>query len=172
MAARKNIICKQRVYFSYSGGDEAFAVQRQANELCTVSLHAVTDKLLEKYYAIDETISLDKLEINIDVEENGEWTGLVAEEFEKKLKQQLEEKIQNSKTGAAIKKWQVVFFETLSYFLKHGVLPWNSPVLNKQEFETMLSQWIAGITEDNRTALAEILRHTNAVARLDRKSVV
>lgn len=161
-----HLIGKQLVEVNYTGIKDAFLLRQHSEELCKSIIAPIAEKLLRQYEMEDEVISIDSIEVNIEVHENEGWLNIAGEKIERELQYQLHSRIGTAERGVVVKKGTEAFFETLIYYLQHGFLPWNAVVAGKEQFETMLGKWIAVVSSNETTSLAEVLRQPQAVHRL------
>lgn len=166
MRMYNHIIRSQQVYINYTGKEDAFVLQQQASDVGKKMIGRITEKLLAEYETTDETISIGKLEIGIDIDEQEDWLNIAGKKIEQQLRLQLQSKINSAKKGVDIKKSNEAFFETLVYYLQHGFLSWNASVSNKEQFETMLGKWIASVSPNEMAMLTDALSRQQAVQRL------
>jgi len=121
-AVNRHIIRKQTVDLAYYGKTDGFLLQKEITEWCNNELATKLSQQLDRLGNSSKLYRIDKLELDIELNADGAWKELAARQIELKLRDILNDRINNSQT-AEISPAQK-FFEEFVYFLQYGNLPW------------------------------------------------
>jgi len=174
----KNIIRKQSVRFQYNGKSDGFALQKEVSDWCELTLIPQIEQQLEPFCLLDEYISLDKIEINTEID-GADWQQKIQQEVLFSLRKNLEQyrtsvdvtkgkglkaaadgssgkydgaSLPDRTTERLDEKHTVArkTDELFIYFLEKGYLPWWSNAVLIKDFKLALQEWAAENKEDAR----------------------
>lgn len=159
--AGKHIILKQVIDLEYNGQTDGFALQREVADWCNRELIPQIEAQLGKLRTQGKVYKIGKLEIDVQVDEGGDWMANAATQVVQQLQQQVEQEMQQYQDDPALKPmtYPQHFVEAFIFFLQHGHLPWWSPVtvhhVWQEELENLL---ITGFDERARSKLLQLLK--------------
>lgn len=138
--ASNHIIKNASIDFQYNGKTDGMVLQQEVRDWVDVFLKQL-EPALGNWNANDEIISIDELELELDLE-SSHWKDEAAHQ----LIQQLSDKLQIMKTGITTfntyKEHTNMqnFAETFMFYLQNGYLPWNASSTSTTEWNEQLEQ--------------------------------
>ncbi len=142
MPDKKNIIRKESLNFQYNGNADGIVLQQEVTDWCRTVLNPSIENLLNDYEETGEVIYIDTLQLNTDIDGITDWKNALKEKIIYQLKEKIHSKITGKGDDVTTKSLPEKFYETLIFFLKHGILPWHSDIKTKTDFEIELSKWL------------------------------
>ena len=139
----KNIIRREIVNFRFDDGGDGIAIQQNIAAWCRDILNPQIDALIETFKASDEIIFIPQIKIDIDIDNKAAWQNEVTEKIMQQLKEKLDTAAAGNTEGITVKTQSQNFSDSLLYYLKHGFLPWNAQIKNKDEFKTAFAAWLS-----------------------------
>jgi hypothetical protein len=155
MAGSKNIIRKQTLHFQYNGNADGFALQKDVSDWCNFNLIPEIEQQLEEFSQNDNYLSIDKLEINAEVDSKN-WKQKIRDELIYELKQKISRykpelpDIKKTTEGRDAKLDKLIIF-----YLKTGYLPWWGRAFLVSDFKTVFRNWV---TEEKFANRIEFIR--------------
>ena len=165
----KHIILKQVVDCEYHGDTDGFDLQQRITEWCNRELIPRIDEQLQTVQTGAMVYKIDKLYIEVQVDERGNWLSAAAEMIVKQLHKTVDIEIQKANSEIALqpKTYPQLFVEAFIYFLQYGNLPWWSPVTTNQVWQEELeSLLITGFSDNAKSSLLQILKQPKVQQRL------
>jgi contractile injection system tape measure protein len=165
----KHIILKQVIDCEYHGDTDGFDLQRRITEWCNRELIPRIDEQLQTVQTGALVYKIDKLHIEVQVDERGNWLSTTAELIVQQLHKRVEEEIGKAASDITLqaKTYPQLFVEAFIYFLQYGNLPWWSPVTTNQVWQEELeSLLITGFSDNAKSRLLQILKHQKVQQRL------
>jgi len=168
MTNGKNIIRKEMLVFRYNGNTNGLALHQKVTEWCHHTLNPAIGQLLSMYEQTNEVIQIDSIDLSIDIENSADWEIGLNEKIEQQFDKILQEKISRRSNANGTKASLVNFQEMFRYYLRHGLLPWQSVITNKSGFESALREWLSNSSSEDLKLLLVSIRgeNENVVLRL------
>lgn len=163
--ASKHIIKQTVLDFHYNGNTDGFAFQREVKEWFDEFFPAL-EQLLNNLAANDEVISVDELEIDVDLSA-ADWK----EQATKKISRQLKDKLNLLNSGdvqskSFQKKSQDQQFKDLFlFYLKNGYLSWEISGMSSSEWEEEIQNLVSVADKEFATRLKDILSSSASAAQ-------
>ena len=156
-AVNKHIIRKQTVDVAYYGKIDGFLLQKEITDWCNNELAIKLSQQLDRLGNNSKLYRIDKLELDIDLNADGEWKELAARQIELKLRDILNDRINNNQTEEISPAQK--FFEELVYFIRYGNLPWwTETETSSGWFELMTAFLEDDLSNSDRLTLIELLK--------------
>lgn len=186
-----NIIGKQYVDISFHGATDPFAFRDEVSQMCRTKLLPAIEKVLDERSPMDRIYYFEKLQVDVGDLPKENWDSLFVEKVIDQLLRHVsgtssfsfpstssdffspthvftgDEIVKNEKQGNVMVEIQEGqnSKQTIFYFLKTGLLPWNTSIKNRQELNEALAKLI-----DNKNAFVELLQlalsHDHILQRL------
>jgi hypothetical protein len=165
----KHIIGKQLLEIQYNGHTDGIALQRTTETMLRNELLPQLEELLDRYDAVDEIISIDRLQLELkldagELERN--LSGRIIREINKVLTQKI---IQTSHVVKSDKETNTArFVKLLIFYLRNGYLPWWSHfTAGPENWHSFLYENLrASIPEPEWIALLAVIREENVRKRI------
>src|SRR5665647_44430 len=137
----QHIIKKQIISLTLNNKMDAFAIQHLVSEHYWQEIVPVLQKALDRASIEEETIYLDKLEIDLGIIkikdiESGRWN----DEVYKKISEQLSLLNAGPSSDNKVKKQSkpLSIAEQWIFYMQHGYLPWNALHVNEDWYKKVL----------------------------------
>ena len=121
----KHIILKQVVDCEFHGDTDGYDLQQRITEWCNRELIPRIDEQLQAVQTGAMVYKIDKLHIEVQVDERGNWLSAAAEMIVQQLHKRIDIEIQKVNLDIALqpKTYPQLFVEAFIYFLQYGNLP-------------------------------------------------
>jgi hypothetical protein len=159
-------IRRTAVNMHYNGNAEGMALSREVSDWCKSRLIPEIGAVLSEYDLAEEVIYIDRISLDINLVSSDNWQNELADMFGRQLKEIIHSKIQQGGTEAKVKPPSLSFGEALLYFLKFGILPWNSDLGTRDDFKVELATWIRSASAAEMKKLLTNLDESNSKGRL------
>ncbi len=165
-----NLIGRQSIEINFHGRADHFALQKQINQWCTDKLMPLIERKLERFSNIDQVYRLQNITVEFTAVK--ELDDAMAERIAHEVEQVVEAQIFDGNDPAIRNEVKTLHpaeyhFETLTYFLEQGYLPWNSTITSVTEFIELLSKIEAtDISAVQRIQLANLLQQSAVLNRV------
>lgn len=162
MAPATHIIGRQRIRLRYNGTTDPLALRQKISNVCTDELPTRLNKLLDQYDDKDFVLHIDKLDVSVSLDDDGNLEEKLARAIIEKVEAVLRHKLkQRSSRPLSIDK---SLARTLLFYLEKGYLPWWSLVKDTAAFNEALQQALEGASLA-RTILSILPALSSADAR-------
>lgn len=161
-----HLIHRQIVELECSSEQRALHWQQELVRICENRLTPELERVLERFADSKQVIQIEQLSLDLGTLNSNDFQESFVSAVLKQLPKQLEESIKSLDINN-ISKGHHNAFETFTYFLKHGTLPWwSGPVSLAQIAEEVLEQ--ANLISQNQavTQLREALQSRQGRERL------
>jgi hypothetical protein len=145
--ANTHIIRKASVNFTFSGKDDGAAVEQAVTSWCRNVLSPSIDSALKKYEMNGIAVKLDKLSIDVDLNQAGDWTKVLTEMIIEKITEKVDEEMTHGNHEKEIPR-AGNFSGIMSYYLDHGFLPWNAGDFTHTDFESAADRWLKSLSPE------------------------
>jgi hypothetical protein len=160
-----NIIRNASINFQYTGKTDGLILQQEITDWCRSFLNRSMDSILADYEQTDEVIVIDHIDLDTVLGTTEDWKTGLAEKIIDQLKEQIHSKIKSKGNDVSITSLPGKFSETLTYYLRTGILPWNSSIKSKDEFESELTGWVKTIPASLTKNFLDTLREEKPAER-------
>ncbi|MGC4235150.1 MAG: contractile injection system tape measure protein [Niabella sp.] len=169
-AGSTHIIGKNSISFQYNGSGDSLALQQAMNRWVEQQWVPGLEQELDKYSAETDTISIDRLEVEINIQQQDDWLEkllpALLNEVRSKLKQYTGSgEINDDETSVSKKDTWSRFTGILSLFLITGTLPWNVPKPVSANFKVQLTDWLQRAPVNDLWVIIEELKIPSAPKR-------
>jgi hypothetical protein len=161
-----HIIRKTSISLTLAGKRDGLQLQQDLSEWCRDELGAALEKVLSAYDRTEEVIFIDQLTLDIDLGNTLDWKTGLAGEISHKLKDKIQQVKAAESVPASLKPSIAGFTEILCYFLKFGILPWNSYIKNDDEFRAEVHTWLSKISSSEINQILSISGDMDSARRL------
>jgi hypothetical protein len=158
--ANTHIIRKASVNFQFSGKDDGAAVEQAVTSWCRQVLGPSLDSALKEYEMSGSVLKLDKVSIDVELNDSADWSS----ELTEKIIQKIKEKLNKEKAHGNIEKEISLagnFSGIMSYYLEHGFLPWNAGDITSPDFESAADRWLKALSPEEIKSLLH--NHTGEI---------
>jgi len=162
-----NIIKKTIIDLQYNGSEDAFDLQKKITDWSGKSLASTLENVFEKIKVSDNILIIDKMELDIVIDEQGNWVESLSKEVADQLIKHLESYKDSDNVSGIIKKSvNGNFFEAFIYFLQQGVLPWWSDIKDQNIFFEQLDKLLqTGLMPEMKTTLSSLFAEEKIIQR-------
>lgn len=154
--ANTHIIRKASVNFEFSGKDDGAAVEQAVTSWCRDVLSPSLDSALKEYETGGIVVKIDKLSIDVNLNQAGDWTKVLTETIIQKITEKVDEERAHGTHEKGIS-LPGNFSGIMSYYLEHGFLPWNAGDFSSPDFESEASRWLKSLSPEDIKNL--LLKH-------------
>ena len=155
MIGQNNIIRKAAVNFKFTGDLDAITMQQQASDWCRTVLNASLSSALEEYEQGEEIHQLNKIDLEIDLENIKDWNTDLADKIIFHLKEKLHNVIREKEKPLKISAVANDYARVFAYYLNSGILPWYCSITNAAQLKQQFKQWVRDVPASE---IKELLR--------------
>ncbi|MEQ1678499.1 MAG: contractile injection system tape measure protein, partial [Chitinophagaceae bacterium] len=167
---RKSIIQKTIIDLQYSGTEDAFAFQKKVTDWSGKQMIETLEETLNRINIPGAAVKIDRMELDIVLDEKGNWLEQLAINVSEQLRKQLEERMSvssGSETGTTKLSSHENFFEAFVYFLRQGILPWWYTIKEQRSFFEELNILLdQGFSGHIKTVMKELVSRENVQQRI------
>ncbi len=139
--ADRHIIRTAAVSFTFNGNYGGLDKQEEVSAWCRNELGVAIGSALADFNSTEVVISIDRIRLDIDLGMTSDWQKELGDRIIAGLKQNVGEKV--ALAGKKEIKPEIKSFEeTLAFYLRSGVLPWNAGFKTADEFFRKLNDWL------------------------------
>lgn len=165
MQPATHIIGKQSLKLRYNGAQDPLALRQMISRICNDELPVRLNALFDRYDDKDFVLRLDKLDVSLEISENGDLQEQLVQEIVEKVETVLRQKLEKrNEQSMSIDR---SFARTLRFYLEHGYLPWWSLTKEVEAFKQALhNAWKQQALRQIVTEVLPLLQDANACVRL------
>lgn len=169
-AVTTHIIGKNNISFQYNGSGDSLALQQALNRWVEQQWVPGLEQELNKYSAETDTISIDRLEVEINIQQQDDWLEnllpVLLNEVKSKLRQYTgSEEINHDEIAVSKRDSWTRFTGILSHFLTTGTLPWNVPKPLSANFKVQLADWLQHAPVNELWVIIQDLKMSSVLKR-------
>jgi hypothetical protein len=165
MAPATHIIGKQNIRLRYNGAKDKLALRQAISRVCSDELPVRLNALLDKYDRKDEVLRLDKIQVDVQLDDNGDLEERLAKAIIEQVEAALLQKMELYRDEpVSIDK---SFARALRFYLGQGYLPWWHAGKDAAAFRELLQDhWDSPALKNTVSLILPILRNGDARRRL------
>lgn len=161
---RHNIIGKQEIQFTFNGTTDALQLNKHIDTWYRDELYPAVQTTLDKYGKGIDTLRLDQLVIDVDIESGDQWQRVMTDKIIRQLNEQLSAKINTTPADVSAELVKSSSFEdVLLFYIENGYLPWFSSVKTKTEFLREYKKWLLQADYDYANKIRLIKAMENSI---------
>lgn len=161
MKSSLHIIRKQTLQFQYNGNADGFALQKEVSDWCNFTLIPEIELQIDLLDLGDNSVSIDKLEIEATVNTQ-DWKQTICDDLIFSLKQKLSNyKLNLNEPSDKVESRLEKLDELILFYFGNGYIPWwGKALIEDNDFETVLQNWIVEEMSYSRAEyVSEKLKH-------------
>jgi hypothetical protein len=122
MEPATHIIGRQKIRLRYQGTTDTFALRQLISSVCNDELPARLNRLLDQYDEEDLVLRIDRLDVQVSVNDDGNLRETLARAIIEKIEAALRRKLERRDADAST--IDKSFSKMLRFYLERGYLPW------------------------------------------------